>query len=136
MMITGGYIVVGANDHGQPAGDVVHLEAFDPAKVHARVAKYVPRPFELHVATHFHQGQSYALVYVAPHPDGLCVFERDGNYPDPVKGSRTVFRDFELAKSLPATAPPASRGTNAISRPLSNGSRLTLTDDVTKRPRR
>jgi hypothetical protein len=92
MMITGGYVVVGADDHGQPSGDVDHVELFDPATVHGKVAKYVSKPFELRVAAHSHQGQSYALVYVIPHPDGFCIFERDGNYPDPVKGTRTVFQ--------------------------------------------
>lgn len=92
MMITGGYIVVGADDQGRPSGEVAHLEWFDPATLHAKVAKYVPKPFELRVATHACQGQSFALVYVAPHPDGFCVFERDGNYTDPIKGLRTAFR--------------------------------------------
>jgi hypothetical protein len=31
VMTTGGYIVVGVDDHGEPAGDVAHLELFDPA---------------------------------------------------------------------------------------------------------
>jgi hypothetical protein len=93
MMITGGYIVVGADDNGRPAGEVEHLELFDPATVHAKVAKYVPKPFELRVATHAYQEQSFALVYVAPHPEGFCVFEKDGTYPDPQTGRpRTVFR--------------------------------------------
>lgn len=92
LMITGGYIVVGADDHGLPAGEPAHLELFDPANVHAKVAKYIPKPFELRVAVQTHQHQLFAVIYVAPHPDGLCVFEHAGNYTEPGKGTRTVFR--------------------------------------------
>src|SRR5216683_698168 len=91
MMITGGYIVVGADDNGQPTGDVDHLELFDPATLHAKLAKYLGRPFEIRSATHDYHGQSYALVYAVPHLDGFCVFERDGSYQDG-KGQITVFR--------------------------------------------
>jgi hypothetical protein len=93
MMITGGYLVIGAGDHGQPAGEPAHLDLFDPATLHAKVARYVTGQFELRVGIHSHQGQTFVLIYVAPHPDGLCVFERDGSYPDPVTGkSRLVFQ--------------------------------------------
>jgi hypothetical protein len=86
MMITGGYLVIGADDHGRPAGEPAHLELFDPSKLHAKVARYISGQFELRVGIQQHQGQTFVLVYVAPHPDGLCVFERDGSYQDPVTG--------------------------------------------------
>ena len=92
MMIAGGYIVVGADDNGQPAGEAAQLDLFDPATVHAKVAKYLPDPFEIRVARHPCGNQSYAVIYVAPHAAGFCVFECDGNYTDSVKGTRTVFR--------------------------------------------
>jgi hypothetical protein len=47
MMITGGYILVGADDNGQPAGEVEHPELFGPATLHAKLAKHLPRPFEI-----------------------------------------------------------------------------------------
>jgi hypothetical protein len=94
-MITGGYILVGADDNGQPAGDVEHPELFDPATLHAKLAKYLPRPFEIRSATHRHQGQSYTLIYVVPHPDGFCVFEQDGAYPDGKRPS-LAFRAGEV----------------------------------------
>jgi hypothetical protein len=86
MMIAGGYLVIGADDHGRAAGEPAHPELFDPAKLHAKVAKYIAGQFELRVGIHQHQDQTFVLIYVAPHPDGLCVFERDGSYPDPVTG--------------------------------------------------
>jgi hypothetical protein len=95
MMITGGYIVIGADDTGRPAGDVEHPELFDPASLHHKLARYLPEPLEIRSAVHRHQNQSYALVYAAPHPDGFCIFERDGAYPDG-KGQATAFRAGEV----------------------------------------
>lgn len=92
MMITGGYLVIGADDRGQAAGEPEHLELFDPARLHAKVAKYIARPFELRVGVHQHQGQTFVLIYVVPHPDGLCVFERDGTYTDANGHIQFVFR--------------------------------------------
>jgi hypothetical protein len=92
-MITGGYLVIGADDHGQGSGEPAHLELFDPAELHAKVAKYISKPFELRVAVHTHQGQSFAVICVAPHPDGFCIFEKDGSYTDPTTGRpQIVFR--------------------------------------------
>lgn len=59
--------------------------------MHDKLAKYLPKPFEIRAAIHTYRSQSYALIYVMPHPDGLCVFERDGRYLDRDK-QVTVFR--------------------------------------------
>jgi hypothetical protein len=97
MMIAGGYILVGADDHGQPVGDVEHLGLFDPATVHAKLAKYLAEPFEIRAAIHQHQSQSFALVYVAQHRDGFAIFERDGIYQDGKNQNQiTVFRAGEV----------------------------------------
>ena len=92
LMMTGGYLVIGADDHGRPAGEPVHLELFDTATLHAKVAKYVSGPFELRVGRHQYQGQTFVLIYVVPHPDGMCVFASSGNYTEPGKGQRQAFR--------------------------------------------
>jgi hypothetical protein len=91
MMIVGGYVLVGADDNGRPSGDVDHLKLFDTATVHDKLAKYLPKRSEIRVAVHQHQGQSFALIYVAPHPDGFCLFEQDDAYPDG-KEQKVVFR--------------------------------------------
>jgi hypothetical protein len=96
MMITGGYIVVGADSHGQATGDVVHPELFDSARLHAKLAKFVAKPFEVRSATHQYQGQSYAVLYFPPHPDGFCIFERDGSYVDGRGQQQVVFRSGEV----------------------------------------
>lgn len=91
MMISGGCIVVGADDQGRPSGDVLHPELLDPAVLHHKLARHLPEPFEIRSAVHACQGQSFALIYVAPHPDGFCIFKRDGAYAD-AKGQVVVFR--------------------------------------------
>jgi hypothetical protein len=95
MLMAGGHILIGADDNGQPAGDVEHPDLFDPATLHAKLSKYLPKSFEIRAAMRRYQGQSYALIYVVPHPDGFGIFERDGNYSD---GNRTVtvFRKGEV----------------------------------------
>jgi len=85
-MITGGYLVIGADDQGQAAGEPARLELFDPSTLHAKVAKYISKPFELRAAVHAHDGRSFAVIYVTPHLDGFCVFEKDGSYTDPATG--------------------------------------------------
>jgi hypothetical protein len=95
MMIAGGYILVGADDSGQPTGEPEHLDLFDPATLHAKLSKYLPKSFEVRATTHAYQGQSYALVYVLPHPDGFCIFEQDGKYQDGEK-QVIVFRAGEV----------------------------------------
>jgi hypothetical protein len=65
-----------------PRGTLSSSDLFDPAKLHNKLAKYLPKPFEIRAATHHYQGQSYVLIYVMPHPDGFCVFEQDGKYQD------------------------------------------------------
>jgi len=92
MMITGGYIVVGADDRGQASGNVEHPELFDTATLHAKLAKYLPKPMEIRSATHQFQGQSFAIVYITPHQDGFCIFERDGTYQEGGGQPQTVFR--------------------------------------------
>lgn len=96
MVITGGYVVVGADDGGRPSGDVQRPELFDAATVHAKLAKYLPKPLEVRSATHRYQGQCYAVLYVAPHQDGFCVFEREGTYQDPGGQRQTVFRPGDV----------------------------------------
>ena len=96
MMVTGGYLIIGADDQGQPSGEPEHLDLFDPAKLHAKAAKYISGPFELRVGIHQHQGQPFVLIYVAPHPDGFCVFTTSGNYTEPGKGQRQAFRTGEV----------------------------------------
>jgi hypothetical protein len=97
MSILGGYLVVGADDRGAPVGLPPGRSAlFDEAALSSKVAKYLPAGFELRSAVHDLRdntvSRSVALVWVAPHPDGWCVFTRDGDCTDQTGKSRIAFR--------------------------------------------
>jgi hypothetical protein len=96
MMIGGGYVVVGADSHGQPTGEVEHLELFDEAALRAKLAKYLPKPIEIRSAAHQYLGQSFAILYFPRHPDGFCIFEADGTYQESGGKMQTVFRRGEV----------------------------------------
>lgn len=98
MGILGGYLVVGADDSGGvtglPAGQAA---LFDQATLSAKAAKYLPAGLELRSTVHKLDDGSgpceVALVWVGPHPDGWCVFTRDGDYTDAATGKgKTAFR--------------------------------------------
>lgn len=100
MMLRGGYLVVGVDDSGTPVGlSDNEAGAFDEASLAAQVAKYITAPFELRTAVHDLDDGSgprrVAVVWVAPHPDGWCVFKRNGDY---TLGSRakTAFRTGDV----------------------------------------
>lgn len=95
MMMLGGYLLVGADDSGQPSGTVNQLKLFDPAILHDKLGKYLPKHSEIRSAIHEHRGQSFVLIYIAPHPDGFCIFERDGVYQDG-KEQKFIFRAGEV----------------------------------------
>lgn len=61
MSMAGGYLVVGADDRGAPAGAPPHLELFDQATLFSKVKKYLPDA-DLHVGRHYLEGQEYAVV--------------------------------------------------------------------------
>jgi hypothetical protein len=82
MAMNGGYILVGADDQGRPTGDVEHQGLFDPAILHDKLSRYLLSTVEIRSAMHLHESQTWVLLYVAPHPDGFCVFTRDGVYED------------------------------------------------------
>jgi hypothetical protein len=72
MMITGGYLVIGTDDHGRAVGEPAHLELFDPAKLHAKVTKYVAGQFELRVASTSTRARRLFL-YMWPRIRTACV---------------------------------------------------------------
>jgi hypothetical protein len=84
MQLAGGFIVIGADDHGRPTGEVdethVRRSLFDQATLQGKLRHYIPDPFEIRSAVHEIKGNSVVLIYVAPHADGFCIFKADGNY--------------------------------------------------------
>src|SRR4051794_19937073 len=72
--VGGGYIVVGADDLGEPTDDVAleHARLFDEATLRAKMERYVSG-VPLRVQSFDIEGRHYALVCVLPHPDGWAV---------------------------------------------------------------
>lgn len=96
MHIQGGYLVVGADNSGQPVG-ITPAQAglFDDAALRQKLEKYVGSAWQIRSAVHdLGDGTTprlLALVWVAPHPDGWCVFACDGQYTDRKGENRTEF---------------------------------------------
>jgi hypothetical protein len=82
MLVDGGFIVVGADSQGRPTGRFTEAQAklFDEATLRAKLAKWIPEPFELKVGVHHHGGDLLAVLYVGPNPKGCCIFQADGQY--------------------------------------------------------
>ncbi len=78
----GGYIVIGAADDGTPVHGLTarHLELFDESRLRAKIAKYLPEPFDFGVARHTIDGCPMVLLYIAASPRGFHVFTRNGDY--------------------------------------------------------
>jgi Schlafen, AlbA_2 len=91
---TGGYIVVGADDHGTPVPDLKLdlAKLFDEATLRPKLSRYLAEPFTVRCATHDIDGSTVALIYVRPSEHGWCIFKAHGEYEDPPGKKITVFR--------------------------------------------
>lgn len=93
MTAFGGYLVVGVDGAGTPTAQVTqaHADLFDEARLRPILEKYLPPPVNVLTATHrVGANQLVVLVYVAPHPDGFTVLNRDGAYRKPGDARETV----------------------------------------------
>lgn len=100
MSILGGYLVIGADDSGNSVGlPDGQASLYDQATLSAKIAKYLPNGVEIRSAVHeLANGtglRAVALVWVGPHPDGWCVFTRNGDYMEAGR-TRTAFRAGEV----------------------------------------
>ncbi|QRY42314.1 ATP-binding protein (plasmid) [Microbacterium hominis] len=88
----GGYIIIGANDHGEPSGSFVAepKRDFDEQKIRSKVASILGEPLDLSVALHRIDTDSYLLIGVGPNRDGMRVMPKDGEYETPT-GSKRVW---------------------------------------------
>ena len=82
MQMHGGYVVVGADDHGRPTDNVDRdsTRLFDEARLRSKLRRWLAEPISLLSATHEVDGHSLVLVYVGPTPLGFAVFQADGQY--------------------------------------------------------
>ena len=85
----GGYIVVGADDHGAPSGMFAPASPkdFDEQKVRSRVVSVLGEPLDLSAALHQIGSDHYLLIGVGPNPDGMRIMAKDGEY-----AGKTVWR--------------------------------------------
>jgi hypothetical protein len=123
MSILGGYLVVGADDHGNAVGlPGGQASLFDQATLSAKIAKYLSSGVDVRSGVHeLDDGtgpRAVALVWVGPHPDGWCVFTRNGDYTEAGK-TKIAFRVGEVYArhgtrsespgTRPTSPPPAAR---------------------------
>jgi hypothetical protein len=92
MSISGGFIIIGADNNGNPSGELAEASArlFDEATLRAKLRKHIPEPFEIRSGYHRIEEKWLALIYIAPHPHGFCIFKADGSYPENGK-TRSAF---------------------------------------------
>jgi hypothetical protein len=98
MEVHGGFVVVGADDRGQPMGnmpsDIAAL--YDEARLRAKLRKWIPEPLALLTARHDVPGGSMVLLYVGPNPRGFAIFQADGQYIDAQGHQKTAFRKGDV----------------------------------------
>lgn len=90
----GGNIVIGAQDDGQPAGDIFShdlVSKLDPAAFHQKLAKFIETPFEVDLHRHSIDGQNYALITIHPSTSGFCIFKSHGQYTGSNGAQKQVF---------------------------------------------
>lgn len=111
MMALGGYLVIGADDHGQPVDWPVDEQAplFDEATLRQKLETYLPDPVSILTARHELDGHPYVVVYVPPHSRGFTSFKRSGSHARPGRTDRrTVFHEGQVyirkgTSSIPIT---------------------------------
>jgi hypothetical protein len=97
MGIAGGYIIVGADDHGQLTGmlDGVDTRPFDEASLIKKLRKYLPPTAGVRSRVVVRDGHAVAAICVLPNPKGHSMFIAPGVYTDKGK-ERVVFRDGDI----------------------------------------
>jgi hypothetical protein len=98
MEMHGGFIVIGADDRGQPVGGLQSgtTRLFDEAALRAKLRKWIPEPLDLLTAHHEVAGSLMVMIYVGPNPQGLAIFQADGQYVDASGQQRTAFRKGDV----------------------------------------
>lgn len=98
MSVRGGFLVIGADGQGKPTGKVTSEQAklFDEARLRPKLLKWLPDTLVIYSQAHEVDGHQVVLVHVAPNPAGCAFFRADGQYDQPGKASKVVFREGEV----------------------------------------
>ena len=98
MSVRGGFLVVGVDGQGKPMGDLTIEQAklFDEARLRPRLLKWLPDTLEICSQSHEVDGYHVVLVHVAPNTAGCAFFRADGQYDQPGKASKVVFREGDV----------------------------------------
>jgi hypothetical protein len=99
MQVDGGFIVVGADDHGIPTGQCPPniKNRLDESRLRQKLLKYLPAPITLRTAVHVVNGVTVGLIYVGPNPSGFAIFSKLGQYNKPgQKDPECVFRPGDV----------------------------------------
>lgn len=94
----GGYIVVGADDHGAVVSDLTPelAKLFDEATLRAKLTKYLAEPLNVRSAQCAIDGNTVVLIYVGPNEHGWAIFRVNGEYRDQHGKDKCVFRIGEV----------------------------------------
>ncbi|CRK59306.1 hypothetical protein [Alloactinosynnema sp. L-07] len=98
MSVRGGFLVIGVDGQGKPTGNMTVEQAklFDEARLRPRLLKWLPDTLELYSQAHEVDGNRVVVVHVAPNPAGCAIFRADGQYDQPGKAPKVVFREGEV----------------------------------------
>ena len=96
MQIDGGFIILGADDQGNPTGAITLpidevRNCFDESRLRSQLKRYISEPFDIRSAVHQIDGKTLVILFVAPRPDGFCIFNNEGNH-----SGKSVFRKGEV----------------------------------------
>ncbi len=98
MQVLGGYIVIGADDNGNPVESGVSEESatlFDEARLRPKLLRWLPEPLQLMTAAHVIDKYRFVVIYVAPNTDGFCITKAEGAFDDGGT-KKLIFRQGEV----------------------------------------
>jgi hypothetical protein len=98
MGVKGGYVIVGADNHGNLTGqlDGADMSLFDEAQLRGKLSRYLPESAPIRSAGIDHHGHQVALICFLPNPRGCSIFKADGNYEEPPGNPLTLFREGDI----------------------------------------
>ena len=84
MLVRGGYMLIGIGPDAKPSGlldgNADLQTTFDEAQLVAKLRKWIPEPVTLATRVTEREGHKVVLIYVAPHPQGCAILQRDGQF--------------------------------------------------------